>query len=84
MSLDIAASRQGSIGKLIPHTIARLVEPETELDVSAGQPGELWIKSPSVMKGYWKDPEATKAAFAEGGWFKTGDMAVTDQDGYFS
>jgi len=83
MDLNLAVGRQGSIGKLVAHTEARLTETETGLDVSAGQPGELWVQSPSVMKGYLRNPEATKKTFSEDGWFKTGDVAVVTDDGYF-
>ena len=50
-------------------------------DVPKGQPGELWVKSPMVMKGYWNKPEETENAF-EDGWFKTGDIVTKDDDGY--
>lgn len=84
MTLDNAVGRQGSIGALMPHTIARLVDPDTAQDVEVGQPGELWVQSPSVMKGYWRNPEATRKTFSDDGlWFRTGDMAVVDAVGYF-
>jgi len=47
----------------------------------AGEAGEIWLKAPSMMKGYYQDPEATREAF-EDGWYKTGDVARVDQDGY--
>jgi len=50
-------------------------------DVAPGEPGELWVKSPMVMKGYWNRPEENKKAF-EDGWFKTGDIVKMDEDGY--
>jgi len=84
MTLDAATGRQGSLGLLIPHSQARLVEPETGLDVSTGQPGELWIKTPCVMKGYWRDELATRKTFSDDGWFMTGDVAVATDDGYFT
>ena len=84
MTAEEGAEHHGQIGQIVPTMQARIVGIDTGVDVEPGQQGELWLRGPSVMKGYWKDPEATKAAFAEGGWFKTGDMAVTDQDGYFS
>ncbi len=49
--------------------------------VPAGERGEVVLRGPKVFKGYWRDPDATSAAFA-GGWFHTGDIGVQDDDGY--
>jgi len=79
--------RHGSIGKLLPTFEARLVDTETGEDVrEAGQAGELWVRGPSVMKGYYKNPEATEGTFApdpKGRWFKTGDSATRDEGGFY-
>ena len=48
-----------------------------------GQTGELWVKTLLVMQGYYRDPAQTAAAFADGGWFKTGDLAWRDADGFY-
>ena len=75
--------KPGSIGLPCPDTVARVVSLEdgvTELE--PGQPGELLIKGPQVMRGYWKRPEDT-ADTLKGGWLHTGDVAVMDEDGYF-
>ena len=50
--------------------------------VPAGTVGELVLRSATVMKGYWNNPEATRAAFFPGGWLHTGDAAYLDEDGY--
>lgn len=84
MTAEEGPHHRGSIGKIISTMQARLVDVNTGLDVQPGKPGELWLRGSSVMKGYWKNPEATKDVFAEGGWFKTGDLAIADKDGYFS
>lgn len=69
--------RLGSTGPIMQGVEARLenVNPETGL-------GELVVKSPSQMVGYYKNPEATAAVFTEDGWFRTGDLACFDEDGW--
>jgi long-subunit acyl-CoA synthetase (AMP-forming) len=83
MRTSEAPNRQGFVGRLIPTFQARLVS-EDGHDVEKGKSGELWLRGPSVMKGYWKNAEATANTFAKGGWFKTGDVAVINDEGYFS
>ncbi|MFX1476450.1 MAG: AMP-binding protein, partial [Promethearchaeota archaeon] len=74
--------REGSIGVPFPNTLARIVDPETGKDVPIGQMGELIIKGPQVMKGYWNNPAET-AHQLRNGWLHTGDIARMDDDGYF-
>ncbi|MDY6049970.1 MAG: AMP-binding protein [Corynebacterium sp.] len=64
----------GSIGRPIPDTHQRIVDPATITDVAPGEVGELWVAGPQVMAGYWNDPEATQAALV-GRWLRTGDLA---------
>ncbi|KAI0687441.1 AMP binding protein [Cytidiella melzeri] len=71
--------KAGCIGPLIPNLEARLVIEDVE-DAKEGEPGELWIRGPT---GYLNNPEATKNAITPDGWFKTGDVAVRDAEGYF-
>jgi crotonobetaine/carnitine-CoA ligase len=59
----------------------RVVDDEGR-DVGIGEEGELLVKTPIIMQGYFRDPEQTKEAFAEG-WFRTGDIVKRDEDGYF-
>ena len=73
----------GSIGALIPNTEARLVDPESEEDVPAGEEGEIWIRGPQVMKGYLNNPKATDEIFTADGWLRTGDIGRIDEDGFF-
>ncbi|KAK8858765.1 hypothetical protein IAR55_002994 [Kwoniella newhampshirensis] len=84
MTLDEARHHPGSIGRIAPTYQARLVNNDTGKDCEKGERGELWLRGPSVMKGYWRNEEATRGVFAEGGWFMTGDVAVIDEEGYFS
>ncbi|KAF6760204.1 AMP binding protein [Ephemerocybe angulata] len=77
----------GSTGILLPNLEARLVidgEGEGNIDAEEGQPGELWIRGPSVMKGYHNNPSATKDSITHDGWFKTGDIAIRDPEGFYS
>lgn len=73
----------GSVGPAIANTECRLVDPATGDDVADGERGELWIRGPQVMKGYFNKPEATAACMSDDGWFKTGDVAVIDGRGWY-
>jgi long-chain acyl-CoA synthetase len=75
--------RCGTIGKPLPDTEARLVDPDTGLDVLNGGVGELVIRGPQVMKGYYRNPEATALALRDG-WLFTGDLATRSPDGYYT
>ncbi len=61
-----------------------LINHETGEEVETGEPGEICIKGPQVMKGYFNKPEETKETFYENGYLKTGDVAVADENGYIS
>ena len=71
----------GSVGLILPETEVRVVDSE-EQDVLAGEHGELWVRGPQVMKGYWKFPEETRKVLTDDGWFKTGDITSIDRSGY--
>ena len=74
----------GSIGIPLPSTEARVVDlTQGDLEVPAGQVGELSIRGPQVMIGYWQDPRATKKVLRQDGWLLTGDVAQMDTEGYF-
>jgi fatty-acyl-CoA synthase len=79
LSKDLALEKAGSIGRALFHVDARVVDAEMN-DVPDGVEGELVIRGPNLMQGYWNRPDATKEAF-EGGWFHTGDIARMDPDG---
>ena len=72
------------IGIPLPDTDAKVVDLETGTrDLPVGESGELAIKGPQVMKGYWNKPEETANVMTRDGWLLTGDIAVMDSDGYF-
>ncbi|EJT49156.1 AMP binding protein [Trichosporon asahii var. asahii CBS 2479] len=81
MTSEHSASHPGYVGTLIPTFEARLVRGEGEDDAGIGERGELWVRSPSVMKDYFKNQKATDGTMS-GEWYKTGDVLVRDADGW--
>ncbi len=77
----VADPRLGTVGRLLADTEARLLDGEGK-PVADGEPGELWIRGPQVMMGYWQREEATREVLDEDGWLHTGDVATLDDDGY--
>ena len=76
-------TRPGSIGPAMPDTEEKVVDVETgETEVSPGEAGELLIRGPQVMKGYYDNPQATAETLTEDGWLRTGDIVRMDADGY--
>ena len=75
-----ATSTKPGIGLPIPDTEVKLVDPNTGKEVPFGEVGEIWLKGPQVMKGYWPD---AGSGLEEGGWLKSGDLGKMDEDGYF-
>ena len=69
----------GSVGVLIAGTEARLVDPSTGADTAG--PGELWVRGPQIMAGYFEDPAATQQTLTGEGWLRTGDIARVDDSG---
>jgi long-chain acyl-CoA synthetase len=78
----LGLKKVGSIGIPIPDNDVRLVDVENgETDVPDGQPGEIIIKGPLIMQGYWNNPSETAGQLKDG-WLYTGDIAIRDEDGY--
>ncbi len=75
--------RVGSIGIPLPGTHARIVDIKTGEPLSPGEVGELVIRGPQVMQGYWNQPEETREVLRDG-WLHTGDLARMDEDGFFT
>lgn len=74
-------ARLGTVGIPVPGTAFKVID-DAGVEQPFGERGELCIKGPQVMKGYWQHPEATAEALDSEGWFKTGDIAVIDPDGF--
>lgn len=73
----------GTIGIPLPSTEAKIVDlTRSNKEVKAGQIGELAVRGPQVMMGYWKNPQATAEVLTEDGWLLTGDVAQSDEEGY--
>jgi long-chain acyl-CoA synthetase len=75
--------RAGSIGLPLPDVEAKIVDYETFADKPVGEEGELWVRGPQVMKGYWQCDDETAKTITADGWLRTGDIARMDADGYF-
>jgi len=75
-----ASQTRPGIGLPVPDTEVKLVDPVTGEEVPFGEVGEIWVKGPQLMKGYWPD---AGSGLEDGGWLKTGDLGKMDDDGYF-
>ncbi|XP_068661327.1 4-coumarate--CoA ligase-like 9 [Aristolochia californica] len=74
--------RYGSTGRLAENLEAKIVDPETGEPLPPGKQGELWLRGPSIMRGYVGDDESTAATLNSEGWLKTGDLCYVDEDGF--
>jgi long-chain acyl-CoA synthetase len=75
--------RAGYIGLPLPSTEAKIIDLHTGAELEPGQIGELLVRGPQVMQGYWKRPEETAEVLEPDGWLHTGDVARMDADGFF-
>ena len=78
---DRITGKAGSAGLPAPMISLRIVD-EDGSDAAAGEPGEIWLSGPSITSGYWNRPEETARAFTADGWFRTGDIARQDEEGF--
>ena len=81
---DDGPDRSDGIGFALPGVQCRVVDSDTGTDVRANEPGELWIRSEAVMRGYLDDPDATAATLDANGWLRTGDIVTVDEHGWFT
>jgi long-chain acyl-CoA synthetase len=79
---DKGVRKLGSIGLPLLNTELKLVNPETDEEVPLGEPGEICVRGPMIMKGYYNKPEETAKAIDKDGYMHTGDVAIMDEDGY--
>jgi len=77
---DPIERRVSTVGRIQPHLEAKVVDGGGEV-LPVGEPGELWVRGYSVMRGYWGDEARTREAVVDG-WMRTGDLATIDSDGY--
>jgi fatty-acyl-CoA synthase len=82
LSIADAARKIGSTGKPVLHCEARIARDDGS-EAEIGERGEIWMRGPNILKEYWGDAAATRAAIAPGGWFKSGDIAHRDAEGFY-
>jgi acyl-CoA synthetase (AMP-forming)/AMP-acid ligase II len=76
-------ARPDSCGPILPICDAKIVDDDgNELATGGDTTGELWVRGPNIVKGYWNKPEATAETFTDDGWLKTGDIARIDEEGF--
>jgi 4-coumarate--CoA ligase len=73
--------RDAHVGEIAPNNIALLMKEDGSGEVQPGERGEIWVKGPTVMKGYWKNEKATKETLTPDGFLKTGDIAYINERG---
>ena len=79
---DPVEVRVSTVGQVLPHVEAKIINPETGETVARGESGEYCTRGPHVMLGYWEDPDMTAEAIDEDGWMHSGDLATMDEAGY--
>ncbi|MFB4163712.1 AMP-binding protein [Alteribacillus sp. JSM 102045] len=79
---DSIEKRVETVGKALPNVEVKIVDPKSKKELPTGEQGELCTRGYHVMKGYYKQKEATENVISEDGWLYTGDLAVMDKDGY--
>jgi 4-coumarate--CoA ligase len=76
-------SFSASVGELNANCEAKIMAEDGVTELGRNERGELWVRGQNIMKGYWRNPQATKEIKTEDGWLKTGDIAYVDTDGKF-
>ncbi len=81
---DSVDRRVSTVGTVLPHVEAKIVDPATGQTAPTGMPGEVCTRGYLVMRGYWENPEATAEAVDPAGWMHTGDLGTMDEEGYLN
>ncbi len=81
---DPLEKRVETVGRALPHIEVKIIDPDTGKDLPPGKAGEICCRGYNTMKGYYKMPEATAKTIDQDGWLHSGDLAIQDEDGYFS
>lgn len=77
---DTSTPTSISVGELLPNGEAKIMDEDGVDEVPMGQRGELWVRAPNRMKGYWRSEKATKETLTEDGWLKSGDIGLIDEN----
>jgi long-subunit acyl-CoA synthetase (AMP-forming) len=73
-----------SVGEILANCEAKIVlDDDGKIEAPQGERGEIWVRGPNIMKGYWNKPDATKETMTEDRWLKTGDVAYVDKNNHF-
>jgi 4-coumarate--CoA ligase len=80
--LDISHTQ--SVGELLANCSAKIMSEDGSRELPTGQRGELWVRAPNIMKGYWRNPSATANTLTPDGWLKTGDVCFVDENNKFT
>lgn len=80
--MDTLERKAESVGRIVPHIEAQIVNVTTEKVAELNTPGELWIRGYCVMMGYWNEPQQTMEVIREDKWYRTGDIATMDKEGF--
>jgi acyl-CoA synthetase (AMP-forming)/AMP-acid ligase II len=83
MPMERERMREGSVGLTAPNMEAKVIDIGSGAELPVGERGEICMRGPNVMKGYWNNPDATAATIDRDGWLHTGDIGYADGDGYF-
>ncbi|MBI5946961.1 MAG: AMP-binding protein [Chloroflexi bacterium] len=76
--------KRGTCGPPLPDTEEKVVDPDSGAELPEGSAGEVWVRGPQVMRGYWRRPDATAECMTPDGWLRTGDLGRLDGDGYLT